>query len=141
MLSKEDLHHIQTSVRTVVREEVAEIKKNVEDIIETQQFLVSKMVTHEEMEDCLANLDHRLTGVVESGLSGLRVEINKAKQEAMDHTSRECAKLRGDMIVLHRKADLRTDVLTTILHEKNVLTDEEKTVIQRYSPFPAHHGI
>ena len=103
-----------------IHTDVKDIKRNVGDIIETQAHLVATVITHEE----------------------LRTEVTKAKQELMDHTTKECAKVQGNLVSISRKIDGRTDTLTTTLHEKKLLSASEKADLFTKSPFrSAEAGI
>ncbi len=70
-LENVDVHLDKVDVR------LSSLEKTVEDLAEVQTFLVSQVVTHEELAD--AKIEAKL-------------DLAKAKNEIMNHTSRECAK-------------------------------------------------
>ena len=53
-----------------------------------------------------------------------------------DYLDEKLADLRGDLVVLTRKEDVKLRALVDILHRKQVLSEDEKQAIYKMEPFP-----
>ncbi len=107
---------------------------NVNDIIDTQTFLVSQTVTHVELKETLVEMKNELQTKFKS-------DIAHAKTEIMDHTSRECRRTATDDYTRAKQVDARTTKLSEKLREKKVLTHTDHNTLLTHSPFAKLAGI
>ena len=66
----------------------------------------------------------------------LDLKFGKFKHEMFDHMDEKMSDLRGDLVVLMRKEDMKMVRLCEMLKEKEILADEEIQEILRMEPFP-----
>ncbi|MBU0531677.1 MAG: hypothetical protein ABIG32_00465 [Candidatus Uhrbacteria bacterium] len=84
-------------------------------------FLQEHMVTKEEFSMELKNV---------------RKEIKKTEHRILDIMDKKLSSLKGDLIVLMKKADQRVSELISVLRDKPVLIKEETEHLSTLSPFP-----
>ncbi|MEK7631816.1 MAG: hypothetical protein AAB445_03040 [Patescibacteria group bacterium] len=87
-------------------------------------------------------LEGRL-GKVESGMSGMvtkdfletRLQKFQTTMVTKDYLDTKLANLEGNLIVLTRKEDQKLHTLVDILHDKNVIDDNDVRRVERLEPF------
>lgn len=78
-------------------------------------------------------IDTRVPGIVQEIVYPI---VNKVKQELADHIDRKTAEVRSDLVVMARKIDYKSDVITDKLVSKKVFSRTEAVEIKNLSPFP-----
>ena len=75
---------------------------------------------------------------LKTDVSTLRSEVGIIKSEMVtkDYLDDKLADLRGDMVVLTRKEDTKFNSLVSLLNQKEIISDEEKSKIESMEPFP-----
>src|SRR3989338_1509061 len=113
------------------------LMRNVEDLIETQQYLVSVVVTHDELHDVL---EERL-GVFKQELkTELKTELTtelsvEIGEDVKAHTTKMFSEFRDEIRSLLKKCDGRTDDVVVTLERKKIVTPTESKILLKTSPF------
>lgn len=80
-----------------------------------------------------------VVGIVENAVNGvaheLRVEIKTSQQMVMDHTTKECAKVRGDLISLARRQDSKSNEIIYAAEQEGSLSKSESVRLRAINPF------
>ncbi len=107
-----------------------------EDILQAVNTFAS------EMEKRFNNVDKRFQNVEQdmaTGFSQLRKElshdITRAEWRVIEHLDEQAFKVKGDLLVLDKKADAKTTTLVDTLHSKKIITSTDKEKIQARGPF------
>ncbi len=106
---------------TTLTTKVENLERNTADIIETQAFLVSETVTHDELDEKLAEFGKDLKDEITTDLK--------------THVSVECEKVREDVMRLVKKSDGRTDDVVVTLERKKIISRSECVSMLNTSPF------
>ena len=100
-----------------------------------------KEPTHYEilktMNRFATNTDRKFQNI-ESDIGGMKSDIGKIKANMVtkDHLDDKLADLKGDLIIIMRKEDIKIRALVEILRKKNILTKEEEKKVLTMQPFP-----
>lgn len=105
------------------------IERNVNDIIETQSFLVSQMVTHDELE---TKLEEKLDAKLSEYGTVLKEEITT---DLKTYFTFVFEKDRDDIRALLKKCDGRTDDTIVTLERKKIINASESRGLLITSPF------
>lgn len=65
----------------------------------------------------------------------LTLEISRAEWRIMDHFDGQVFKVKGDLLVMDKKADAKSTAVVEVLRKKNVITKLEQEHIQSTGPF------
>ncbi|MEK9152881.1 MAG: hypothetical protein AAB692_05960, partial [Patescibacteria group bacterium] len=85
------------------------------------------------MDERFAKIDERFANIDERFD---RIEAKMTTFVTMDYLDRKFADFKGEMVVLMKKLDGKTDHLIDILEHKEVLTKNESLDIRVSGPFP-----
>lgn len=102
---------------------------------------MGKEVTTNEILDAIndfAGKTEQRFEKIESEIGGMKSEIGsiRATMVTKDYLDEKMADLRGDLVVLTRKEDVKVKRLVELLCEKKVLTENEKKELFSMEPFP-----
>lgn len=95
---------------------------------EIMDFLVKHMVLKEELFDVKDGLEKKI--------DDLKQEMNKQKLDILDAVDIKLARLKGDLVVLMRKADKKVVALVEILKEDKIIAPEKAEIVLKMEPFP-----
>lgn len=102
---------------------------------EIMDFLVKHMVIKGELKELDEKVDN-LKQEMGQMKQELRQEMNKQKLEILDAVDVKLARLKGDLVVLMRKADKKVVALVEILKEDKVIAPEKAKTVLAMEPFP-----
>lgn len=96
---------------------------------------VNKFATHTEQQFQVVKSE---MGEMKPDIGGIKADIGKIKANMVtkDYLDDKLADLRGDLVVLMRKEDIKIRALVEILRQKNILTKEEEKKVLTMQPFP-----
>ena len=77
-------------------------------------------------------------GTLKSDVGTLKSDVGsiKATMVTKEYLDDKLTNLKGDLIVLMRKEDRKLATLIQVLHERKLITDEDKHKILSLEPFP-----
>lgn len=97
--------------------------QTLKDILENVQFIKDNAVTKEEFDKRLDKIDKRMD----------KFESQMVTKEYLDD---KLSDKKGDAIQVVKQEDDKLNVLVGTLHDKKVLTDNEKKKILSLKPYP-----
>ena len=103
---------------------------------EILEFLQEHMVTHEELQQGLLEVKADLHSEIQEVKTELRSEIQKTKLDFIDKMDEKFSDLKGDLVVLMRKEDRKLAALVDVLRKKELLTENEASLVLALEPFP-----
>ena len=95
---------------------------------ELLEFMQRNMATKTDLHELEERMDKKF--------DNLDLKFGKFKHEMFDHMDEKMTDLRGDLVVLMRKEDMKMVRLCEMLKEKDILADKEIQEILRMEPFP-----
>jgi len=102
-----------------------------------QRNMATKVDLHELEQRMATKTDlHELEERMDKKFDNLDLKFGKFKHEMFDHMDEKMTDLRGDLVVLMRKEDMKMVRLCEMLKEKDILADKEIQEILRMEPFP-----
>lgn len=124
----------------MTHKEGSRAKKLIDQAVHTPQettellrYIAHNMVTREDLE---INNEELSKKIKEEIKGEIRMEIKASEQRVMDHTTRECAKIRGDLVVLIRKEDEKVDEFVRVVATNDGISSADRLRIERLGPFP-----
>ena len=111
------------------------------EIVSTNEimgFLKDHMVTKEEfngLEVKVDNLEVRFDNL-EVKVDGLDRKLNETKLDLLDAMDDKLADLKGHLIILMRKEDMKVNQLITLLHERDLISKTDFEKLLEFQPFP-----
>ena len=103
---------------------------------EIMEFLKEHAVVKEDLNGLATKEDlNGLATNLRETKEELQREMGKMKQDLLDGMDDKLSNLRGDLVVLMRKEDVKLRELVNMLHAKNILTDPEVKRILTMEPF------
>lgn len=110
-----------------------EQQKQLDDILEIVTFVRDNAVNKADFEE----LKNDVNGMKQE-IGGIKQEIQHIKSTMVtkDYLDDKLADLRGDLILLLRKEDVKLKELITILCMKNVIDEKNKKILFSLEPFP-----
>jgi hypothetical protein len=103
------------------------------EVTDMLRTIMSDMSTKADIEELRQDLQAVRSEVAKK--DDMRRAVMEAKHELMDHTTRECGKVRGDLIFLLRKEDEKVDDFVASVERGGVLSREEALRLQCSGPF------
>ena len=101
-----------------------------EESTEILTFIAQNMATKQDLTNLATELRSEMSGLAS------KKDLKASEQRVMDHTMRECAKLRGDLISSLRKEDEKADEHIRTNEGAGVFNTEESARLQHLGPFP-----
>ena len=103
---------------------------------EIKEYLKEHAVVKEDLNGLATKEDlNGLATNLRETKEELQREMGKMKQDLLDGMDDKLSNLRGDLVVLMRKEDVKLRELVNMLHAKNILTDPEVKRILTMEPF------
>ena len=112
---------------------------------EIMDFLKDHMVTKEEfngLEIKVDNLEVRFDNLkvkvdnLEVKVDGIDRKLNETKLDLLDAMDDKLADLKGHLIILMRKEDMKVNQLIALLHEREVISKTDFEKLLEFQPFP-----
>lgn len=94
------------------------------ETVEMLQFIVDNMLVKQDLDE--ANERLRVE---------FRSMLKETEHKLMDHTSREVAKVRGDLVGMMRVADEKSDTIITEIEDRGVITPMRGRAMRELGPF------
>jgi hypothetical protein len=98
------------------------------EVTEMLRYLVQNCVTKSDVREIVAEI---VPGIVKPIISA---EIKASEQRMMDHTTRECAKVRGDLVIAARQQDEKTNEVIRLAEKKRLFSSSESQNLQSINP-------
>jgi hypothetical protein len=94
------------------------------EVTELLRYLAQNCVTKTDLAEIVP-------GLVKPIISA---EIKASEQRMMDHTTRECAKVRGDLVIAARQQDEKTNEVIRLAEKKKLFSSSESQNLQSINP-------
>lgn len=94
------------------------------EVTELLRYLAQNCVTKTDLAEIVP-------GLVKPIISA---EIKASEQRMMDHTTRECAKVRGDLVIAARQQDEKTNEVIRLAEKKRLFSSSESQNLQSINP-------
>lgn len=92
------------------------------------------MVYSNRMNDPINDILETVQFIKEHASS--KEDLNFLKEEILDGVDKKIENLKGDLVILMRKEDVKLRELVSLLHTKKILTDTEAGHLLSMEPFP-----
>lgn len=103
---------------------------------ESEVAVHTPMEATEMLRFMMANMPLRSEVATKEDIKTIRSDMAKLGQDLRDHTTRECAKVRGDFNFALRKEDEKVDELVSAVERGGVIEFAEAKRIRHLGPFP-----
>jgi len=105
---------------------INDVMEAVNEVRQVVDFLKDNAATHDDID----RLDTRM-----DSMEG-RMDSMEAKMVTKDYLDDKLADLRGDLVVLTRKEDIKVRTLVEIMLGKQLISKEEANKVLAMEPFP-----
>jgi len=92
-------------------------------------------VRFDNLEVRFDNLEVRFDNL-EVKVDGLDRKLNETKLDLLDAMDDKLADLKGHLIILMRKEDMKVNQLITLLHERDLISKTDFEKLLEFQPFP-----
>jgi len=108
-------------------------KTQIEEVLEIVSFIKDHAASHEDVNRLETRMDS-----LEIRMESLETRVDSlgAKVVTKDYLDDKLADLRGDLVVLMRKEDVKVRTLVEIMLGKQLLSKEEANKVLAMEPFP-----
>src|SRR3989339_702421 len=123
-----------------VSELVKDNKTEIQSVWEIVNFIKDQAASHadiDRMDGRIDSLDTKVGSLdVKIGSLDGKVDSLAVKMVTKEYLDDKLADLRGDLVVLTRKEDVKVRTLVEIMKKKQLLSAEEANIILALEPFP-----
>lgn len=102
------------------------------EVTELLRYLAQNCVTKTDVREIVTDIVKEIVPEIVKPI--ISSEIKASEQRMMDHTTRECAKVRGDLIVIARQHDEKTNELIRTIEKKKLFSSSESHKLQSINP-------
>ena len=116
------------------------------EVTEMFRWLTHNVVTHTdlreemgkirgEMAEMEARIDTRMATKEDLTKMATKEDLAKLGQDLRDHTTRECAKVRGDLILIAHRQDEKTNEFVRTAPKSGTISRADSAHLQAINPF------
>lgn len=106
------------------------------EVTELLRYLAQNCVTKTDVREIVTDIVKEIVpGLIDARVRPIiSSEIKASEQRMMDHTTRECAKVRGDLVIAARQQDEKTNEVVRLAEKKKLFSSSESQNLQSINP-------